>query len=346
MNQKYDIISCASFGSSGSSVVTDYLSEYDGIKDLGSYEFRFLQDYMGISTLEDALVRTPHRLNSDIAIQNYMRYVDRQCGNFIRSRYNSFFNNRWKEISMRYIEELVDISWPGYWEEYQITSPKLISAFRYQVLPRIRRALSLKKKYIAHYLPTRPMYFSFPSEEKFLECTRRYVRNLCAELDPDHSCRYIMFDQLMPPADIGRYERYLDSVKTIVVDRDPRDYFLENVVRWGEKWVPADIDDFIRLYRLQREQAAMFEDSENVRRIRFEDTIFHYDSFEKQMQDFLSLDPADHRRPLERFDPSRSVRNTRLWLKRNADIDLIHKIEDSLSDFIYDFDSNSESLKF
>lgn len=337
MDRQYEIVSCASFGSSGSSVVTDYLSEYKGIKDLGSFEFRFLQDYMGVSTLEDALVRTPHRLNSDIAIQNFIRYVNQKSGNFLRPRYNAFFNNRWKEISMKYIGKLTDLSWPGYWEEYQITDPAIQAFLKYQLWPRVRRAFSFPKKYISHYLPVRTMYFSYPTEEKFLACTREYMRELCREIDPGHEFRYIMFDQLMPPADISRYERYMDSVKTIVVDRDPRDYYLENVLRWGERWVPRPVDEFVRLYRLHREQARRFTDSGNVLRIRFEDTILHYDDFERQMQQFLGLDPESHVTPRLRFDPSKSIRNTRLWEKRKIDPAVIHRIEDALPEFIYDY---------
>ena len=91
MNNKYNIVTCASFGASGSGVITDYLNEYSCIKNLGDYELRFLQDYDGVSTLEDALIHSPHRLNSDIAIQNYQRYVDRQCGTFLNRRYEKFF---------------------------------------------------------------------------------------------------------------------------------------------------------------------------------------------------------------------------------------------------------------
>ena len=344
MNDKYNIISCASYGSSGSSVVTDYLSEYSTIKDLGSYEFRFIQDYMGISTLEDALVKSPHRLNSDIAIQNYLRYVNRQCGNIFNRRYEKFFNNKWKKISLKYIESLVDCSWPGYWEEYQIMETKLKAAIIYQIIPRLKKLFSLRRQYIAHYLPTQEMYFSYPTEEKFLACTRRYIHELCSEIDPSHKYEYIMFDQIMPPANISRYERYFDSIKTIVVDRDPRDYYLENIIRWGEKWVPADLEKFALLYRKQRQQAADFIDSNNVLRIRFEDTIYHYDEFEKSLQSFLNICTADHISIKTRFNPSKSIHNTQLWKKRNIDKNIISRIEELLPEYLYDFESNNLSI--
>lgn len=75
-------------------------------------------------------------------------------------------------------------------------------------------------------------------------------------------------------------------MKAIVVDRDPRDYYLENVVRWGEGWVPKDVNKFVVLYRKQREQINREKDSENVLRIRFEDAIYHYDEFSKRVNHF------------------------------------------------------------
>lgn len=344
MNKSYNIVTCASFGSSGSSVITDYLSEYSDVKNLGTYEFRFIQDYYGLGTLEDALVHSPHRLNSDIAIQNFLRYVDRQCGNFINRRYQKYFDNKWREISCQFIERLIDVEWNGYWEEYQIIEPKYYAILKYQILPRVKRFLSLNKKYIAHYVPRKKMFFSFPSEEFFLKCAKEYTHKLCLTIDPKHQYRYLVLDQIMPPANIGKYERYFYSIKTIVVDRDPRDYYIENVLRWGEGWVPKDVNKFAVLYRKQREQTDVFKDSTNVLRIQFEDSIFHYDDFEKSVSDFLELDSEKHIRPFGLFNPSKSVKNTRLWNKRNIDSALIHRIEELLPEYLYDFDANLADL--
>ncbi|GHU74081.1 hypothetical protein FACS189450_14630 [Spirochaetia bacterium] len=45
----YKIVSCASFGGTGSGVVTDYLAEFDNIYNPGDSEFRFLHDYCGVA---------------------------------------------------------------------------------------------------------------------------------------------------------------------------------------------------------------------------------------------------------------------------------------------------------
>ena len=43
------VITCASYYGCGSSAVTDLISEYEGVKSLTNYEFRFIHDIDGIS---------------------------------------------------------------------------------------------------------------------------------------------------------------------------------------------------------------------------------------------------------------------------------------------------------
>lgn len=96
----YKIVSCASFGSSGSGVVTDYLSEFENINNFGDFEFRFLQDFGGVTSLEDTLVNSYHRLNSDIAIQNFINYVEWQAGDILIRDMNNFSMGNLKKYLM------------------------------------------------------------------------------------------------------------------------------------------------------------------------------------------------------------------------------------------------------
>ncbi len=339
MSEKYSVLSCAGFGSSGSGVVTDFLREFGCIRNFGDYEFRFLQDYGGVSTLEDALVHNYHRLNSDIAIQNFIRYIEYQSGDFLNKRYEKFFEGKFREISHRFLEKLIDVKWNGYWEEYQILESKWMTIFKYKLYPRLLRLLHGNRHYIARYVPRKPMYFSFPDSDYFYRCVREYMNGLCEVVDPQKEYKYIFFDQLMPPSNIRRYENYCDLVKTIVVDRDPRDYYIENVLKWGEGWVPADVDKYVKLYRGMREQLRREKDSEHVLRLKFEDAIFNYSDFTKQVMDFLDLTEVEHTFPLKYFNPSISRTNTQLWKKRELDKTILSKIEKHLGEYCYDFPS-------
>ena len=57
-------ITCASYYGSGSSVITDFVSEFSEVYSYGDFEFRFIQDPDGISDLEYNLVENFNRHNS------------------------------------------------------------------------------------------------------------------------------------------------------------------------------------------------------------------------------------------------------------------------------------------
>ncbi len=334
----YSVVSCASYGASGSGVITDYLAEFDNILNPGDFEFRFLQDYGGISTLEDCLVNSPHRLNSDIAIQNFIRYVEFQCGNFINRRYNRFFKGKFEAISRQFLSEIIEAEWPGYWEEYQILSPRIVTILKYQIFPRIKRLIKFQRsKYIAHFLPRSTMYFSNPTKDKFHNAVKKYINNLCCIVDPDQSYDYIFFDQIVPPTDIDRYFNYFDNMHAIVVDCDARDYYVKNVFKYGEPWVPTAIDNFIKVFKGIRKDIDAANENKNILRLRFEDTIFKYKEFASSVNEFLGLDERNHINRLKHFDPRISVRNTRLWLQYDVPPEIIRTIERELPEFCYDF---------
>ena len=69
------IITCASYYGSGSSAVTDLISESSEVFSLGEYEYRFLQDPNGISDLEYNIIDNNHRHNTSNSIKEYIKYV-------------------------------------------------------------------------------------------------------------------------------------------------------------------------------------------------------------------------------------------------------------------------------
>lgn len=74
-------ISCASYYGSGSSAITDFVSEFDTVYSFTDEEFRFVQDPDGVSDLEYNLVENFNRHNSGHAIKRYKKLVDFYCGN-------------------------------------------------------------------------------------------------------------------------------------------------------------------------------------------------------------------------------------------------------------------------
>ncbi len=334
---KHKVITCASFGSSGSGVITDYLKEFDNIFNPGDYEFRFLQDFGGITTLEDSIVYNHHRLNSDIAIQIFIKYMKYQCGDIFNRRYNKYFKGQFGEITEKFLKKIIELKWDGYWEEYQVLSPQYKTIFKYKIYPRILRLLNGNKNYIARYVPRENMYFSNPSEEYFTQCVREYLEDLFDVVDNSSQYDYLYFDQLFPPTNIDRYFKFFYDIHVVVVDRDPRDYYVENVIKNGEGWVPQNIDKFIHLYKSIRKKIDINNENNNILRLRFEDTIFHYEDICEIVNKFLNLKKDNHIYKQKYFNPNKSINNTQLWKKIKVPTQIIDTIEKELGEYCYNF---------
>jgi hypothetical protein len=332
----HKVITCASYGGTGSSVVTDLFKEFDNCFSTGDYEFRFLQDYDGVSTLENALLNNYHRMNSDIAIRRFKKIVDYHSGNAVFKRYEKFFMGKFKEISYEYIDSLIDISWKGYWEHHAIETSSINRFFAYKIYPRIKKVFRSKsEKGFVMQPPKKELYFSYPVD-RFYEVTKKYTRQLCAVVDPEHKYDNLVFDQLVPPYNISRYLNYFDDLKVIVIDRDPRDLFVINETRWKESWIPShDVDKFIKWYRLLREpQKHEQEDPKRILRLQFEDVVLNYEENLSRILTFLEVDSKSHIEKKKYFNPEVSVNNMALY-KNYEDQKKIKQIQDELSEYCY-----------
>lgn len=110
------VITCTSYYGTCSSAVTDYVTEFETVKSLGEYEIRILHDMDGVTDLQYNLTENHNRHNSGHAIKRFKKLVDFYAGNRLASRYEPFFQNRWREISYKYINSLVDFSYRGWWQ--------------------------------------------------------------------------------------------------------------------------------------------------------------------------------------------------------------------------------------
>lgn len=334
----YKILTCAGFGTTGSSVVSDYLAEFENVDArAGDVEFRFLHDYGGVSSLEDSLVHNYQKQSSDGAIHTFLNMVDYQSGNILSKKYEHYFGGKFREFSYQYIDELCDVKWRGYLETAVMPMSPTWRMIYYQLFPRFKKLLNGWKGYIGKYYPLKDVYFASPTEEFFVECTKRYLNRLFSVLDPNHKKEYLYLDQLLPPTNIDRYLRYFDSVKVIVVDRDPRDVYVENAYYWEETFCPFDVDKFITLFKKQRQFIDVEHESRDILRINFEDAVCNYDDFCKKVNEFLGLSELQHQNPRSKFDPSRSIKNTQWWKKYDVPKEDIDKIEKELKEYCYNF---------
>lgn len=339
------IITCASYHGTGSSAITDFLKEFEGIKCFGSYEFRFLQDPNGLGDLEERLLKNNNRLNSDRAIYDFKRFVKKISKRSIRfwkkNMYKKVFNDQFLVITNKYIDKLIDLEWKGSWGDSLLRDRD----FPFNIIYKIKRIKIIFLKVIQEIFKTKqkinpvlePFYYSYPSKEKFLNLTREYLESLWTATNVQEEI--LAFDQLVPVCNITKYLDYFNNIKVIAVDRDPRDLYVLNKYVWNEAVIPTEnVDIFIKHFKLLREHRKFENEDENkVLRIRFEDFVYNYEKTTEILINFLELNEKKHVYKKKYFNPNISVKNTQLFKKKFVSKEEINKIEKELSEFCYNF---------
>ncbi len=330
------LISCASYYGSGSSAITDLIGEYEGVKSLTEYEFRFIHDIDGIMDLEYHLVINPNRHNSGHALKRFLKLSEFNSGTWFDKRYERFFDGQYKKITQEYIESLTDLKYPGYWYMDLYERGKCFY-YRKSIEGKIAKILHLDRLY--NKMPYEFTYCSLPTEEKFINLTQKYIADLIKVANKE-DYDYLMMDQLTPSSNVNRCLRYFkNDICTFIVDRDPRDIFVANRMIWKGSIVPSEVDKFCKWFQFTRGCAGGQKlDDQKVMKIQFEDLIYCYTKKVREIEDFIGLKSSNHINPFVGFNPRRSVINT--WMFKNyPNQDEIHYIEDHLASYLFDFES-------
>lgn len=327
------IISCAGYYGSGSSALTDTVSEYEGVKSLTDYEFRFIQDIDGLTDLEYHLVKNHHRHNAGHAIKRFLKLAEFQHGKWFNARYEPFFNGKFLSITRNYVKSLIEFSYNGYWY-----MDMLDRGIWFYYLKSIEGKIRRKIPFLSNnYMPNELTFGAHPTESRFLELTKKYLTHLFREANPEDA-PYLMVDQLIPSSGINQCLRYFDcDIKVFVVTRDPRDIYLSDKYVWKSGICPRDPKVFCKWFRYTHESNRdEIPDSNHVMELQFEDLIYCYDNEIKRIEKFLGFDAEQHKRPFNNFNPQRSIHNTQLW-KVYPDKTAMDIIERELEDYLYDF---------
>lgn len=329
------IVTCASYGGTGSSVITDLLKEFSNIKSTGDFEVSIAHEYGGISDLQHYIVDDFHRLKNDEALYNFKKLVQR-----IEPDYNKLFANKFSNIAEQYIASLTVEEWQGYWHQhtYRFTGIDKFVKYDFNMLLEKIKYKFLKHKYEYEFVPKQKkdtMYLTI-NDDTFYSKTRMFFNELISTLDEKKEFEYIAIDQMVPPTNISRYLKYFENMKVIIVDRDPRDLYLLNKLYWKEGWIPTDkVETYISWFNNIRSNR---DEGDNILRINFEDFICDYDKTVSKIIEFLQLDESKHINKYMYFNPEKSKKNYQFY-KRNEILSNelkqdLSKIEDKLYEFI------------
>ena len=332
------VLTCASYYGTGSSAVTDLFSEYVCVKKLGDYEFRILHDIDGVSDLEFHLVECQNRHNSGHSIKRFKKLISFYSGSKLVKRYEPFFDNQFSKISNEYIDSLIDFKYRGWWF-YDLYDKGRYYYFFKQLQNHFIRAFTKKTNNILHKEMT---FCSAPSEEHFLELTRDYTSKLLKAANKENK-EYLEIDQIVPSQNLERFLRYFkDDIYVFVVDRDPRDIYLCEMLSWHSLVIPHDPIQFCKWYKYTHNESKTCK-SKNVIYLHFEDLIYKYESVVETIEKTVGLNPKLHNEKFSFLNPKRSVVNTRIFQRNKKYRKEIQIIERELQDYLYDFDSVSNN---
>ena len=338
------IVTTASYYGTGSSAITDLLSEYSNIRAFSSnFECRFAHDMFGLSDLEYYLVENNHRHNSSTALNMFLRLMgiyglDKR----IRfENYSTYFGKEFESIVNDYVKRLSPYSFKGgshsdiYMKsDFEIFLIKLKERF-YHLFHKYSITIddtTWASKGLTPYEKAvhNCDYHVISPEEDFISATKEFTRALfngcnCTE-------DYLMFDQLVPPSNTIRYLRYFDDLYVICVDRDPRDvYYLEKKY-WRGGIVPDNVKLFVEWYKATRaHKRAENDDPSRILRINFEDLVFKYEETVNRIEEMLKIDKSMHVRSKQFFNPEISVKNIGRWKDDVTELENISYIEKELA---------------
>ena len=306
-NFKY-VVSVQGFGYSGSGAVIDFLNEFScstvfGFIDEGdskalkktrnSFEVDFFRLSGGFFEIEK-LVNSRNIYINDALVKRFIMLVD----DFLIR--NSFLGNKFsfyeilKNETVIFLNNIIDFSINNISKDYFNLHLKLIE------MP------------INSY---RSLYFLKElSVDEYIKIVRNFLQKIFAGFKSNH---LLVLDQFFSDNeyDIERNIKYIPNLKTIFVQRDPRDVFVfakENDI----EWIPTnDVLIFIKWYK---KMIGLYPfDHSVVLNIRFEDLVLNYSQTINRICKFLEIPKGTHTFQKQIFLPEHSARNIGVWKDKN-----------------------------
>lgn len=302
-----DIINVSGYGWTGSSALVDFLQGVENLEHFGT-EFRLIKDPGGIIELEDALVNSWTSMKSGVAIRRFLNLAEKlgrsdiPLGPTYGMGYNKYCNGKFYKHTQSYIESIADVEYKGSnihmdlftnpWEKY----PKWI----------FHKLLGEDLEY--------NLYFSSHQTE-FLSETQKYIKNIIDSSISNSNTQGVILDQAIPPTQVSRSLSYFKDAKVILVDRDPRDIYIDCL---DARSVPTDsIDDFITYYQARRHMSEDLKRNPNVLRIYFEDLVMEFERTKEELLDFLPFGEIGLDMSKSEFHPKDSIQNVGMYKKYN-----------------------------
>lgn len=334
------IIGSCGYGATGSSVLTDLLTEYDDVEVYDTFEFVLPYIADGLEDLEYHIMKQYAKGEScDIAMRRFLRRTNWYSTPLIHKPCNGKLFHKY---SQEFIDEITQCKFKGLYTADTYTGFVLRDIFAFAskkiLMPKIIEKITKKPSYI---WPCHEIRYSV-EPDNFYTAARNYTTKILKAMGADLT-KHVCLDQPFAGNAPENSIKFFENARAIVLDRDPRDLYLAAKYTKDPnfKFIPKDnVNDFITHYKNIRKG---IKDNNLVLRLRFEDLIYNYDESIDKIERHLDL--GEHVRKKEVFNPDRSINNTQLIRLHPSDQEDIKIIENKLADFLFPFE-NYENIQF
>lgn len=332
------LIGACGFGATGSSVVTDYLKEFDNIIVKDDLEFTYVSGLDSLLYLERAVMYPYNRtVDSIYAIKRFEDMVNRRKATFQKHGLSA---SDFEQSAKRFIDAITTTKW--YWYDGRIKFRYRSKYFLHKIVQKhVIPKLEIKKGHRVNTWPKTEVKISV-KPENFYDAAQKHVNELMLGMGLDQN-KIIALDQPFSGNNPQACFPFYHDPYAVVVDRDPRDNYIFGKTKLLGKfcYYPIDtVEDYIAYYKAIRKNQPYQHPNERVLCIRFEDMIYEYDKTTAMLREFLHL--PENPRPKSVFDPSLSMANTQVFKRYTQFADDVKKIEEALPEYCYDFSKYPE----
>ncbi|MBR1765160.1 MAG: hypothetical protein IJ746_07165 [Ruminococcus sp.] len=335
------IVGACGFGSTGSSVISDYLSEYQNsnIQVLDDIEFTWVSETDGLIDLQYHLMNPHNRTDGSImAIHRYILHMQKNEKHY--EKCGGIKKDVLRKSVYKFLNSITDVKWNWYIDDIEMgIFERLIklSLLRGRVIPFIEK----KRGSQIRCYPMQEVSLSMYPKD-FDRKAKKHVRELLLAMGADLS-KTIVLDQPFSGNNPQASFPFYDDPYAIVVDRDPRDnYIFAKTKLLGRNHFMAidNVQDFVKYYRAIRDNQPYKKANPRVLSLKFENLVYDYDNTTAELRRFLRL--PDNPNPKSIFDPSLSINNTQVFRRFPRYKKDIEYIEANLSDYLFDFSKYPE----
>jgi len=333
------IISTCSFGSSGSSTVSDYLHECEGTYVMDKLEFTLADMTDGLSDLEfHLMLKNPRQGSSIYALQRFRKAAMKRIRGW--NKRTGISEKTAAHIIDEFVENITQVKYVGFSPMIDKKHSEFLrvrvgeSLIRQRIIGRLERKGIIKNNFDFYPLDTVRMSIH---PENFYDEARKMISTLLREMGVDLS-KKVVLDQAFSGSDPFRSMPFYEDSYAVVVDRDPRDMYIfaKKVLLSKGRFMPTDtVENFIAYYRLLRSGDSYHKESDRVLRLKFEDMVYNYEETTARIDAFLNVTNV---RRKSVFVPEMSAANTNLICKFPEFAEDVREIEEALPEFLFDFE--------